>query len=486
MNDKIPRMKKQMIIILMCLFAGQLSAQKLVVSYDYLKDDFTYYKVKRGKKKQMDRAVVGRRSDIKVEVKNFNPFVYSASANFISEEKVEEPNISFFSLLSPIPLQASGRSFLEKIETDQNTRGAAVGGLMKDAKVSTAFGSVQQAYASMYEAERTMLNIDYAIQKLQELKYSTFLPADTIKYYTKQLMGIIVQKPEVNTGDFLALGEELSAQIGESKTTFQMAFNQFNNVAENYAMNNGMNATADPAYKISQQFANDAAQFNTYYTDELVNLKLTSLERLYQSIVNTNFNFNASEVSEGDEMTLTIDFYKNKYDEKGEPIIDIENMADLNKIKSKKVRITVKNDIKINSSVGLGFPTYNDNNDFLNKDSVITSVSGNNFTPNIAAYMNFYPYSGRNLNLGGTFGLGVPMGDDVRNLNMFIGFSGIIGSSNKVVLHAGASLGQVNQLDAGFQVGDRLATATESVPVRRSYQWGAFAGISFAIGNIRN
>jgi hypothetical protein len=338
----------------------------------------------------------------------------------------------------------------------------------------------------MYEAERTIVSIDYAIQKLQELKYSTYLPTDTIKYYTKSLLALITQKPEVNTGDFLALGENLTAQISESKSAFKMAHGQFSNIAESYALTNGINAAADPSYKMAQQFANEAAQFSTFYNDEVVNAKVSLLENLYQSIVNTNFNFNASEVSEGDEMTLTLDFYKNQFDENGNPIIDLENLSNLSKIKSKKVRITVKNDIKINSSIGLGFPSYKNNNDFINRDSVITAVSGNNFTPNISAYMNFYPYSGRNLNIGGTFGVGVPMGDDVRNLNMFIGFSGILGTNNKVVLHAGASLGQVNQLDAGYQTGDKLISALETVPIRRAYQWGAFAGISFSIANIRN
>lgn len=479
-------MRKLLLLLLSVFLVSEINAQKLLVSYDYLKDDFSYYRVKKGKKKIMDRAVVGRRSDVKVEVKNFNPFVYSAQAGFISEERIEEPNISFFSLLSPVPLSTNGKSFLEKIESDEASRGGAVSGMLKDAKVSASFGSVQQAYASMYEAERTIVSIDYAIQKLQELKYSTYLPTDTIKYYTKSLLALITRKPEVNTGDFLALGENLTAQISESKSAFKMAHGQFSNIAESYALTNGINAAADPSYKMAQQFANEAAQFSTFYNDEVVNAKVSLLENLYQSIVNTNFNFNASEVSEGDEMTLTLDFYKNQFDENGNPIIDLENLSNLSKIKSKKVRITVKNDIKINSSIGLGFPSYKNNNDFINRDSVITAVSGNNFTPNISAYMNFYPYSGRNLNIGGTFGVGVPMGDDVRNLNMFIGFSGILGTNNKVVLHAGASLGQVNQLDAGYQTGDKLISALETVPIRRAYQWGAFAGISFSIANIRN
>lgn len=475
---------------LLLLFAfitsEEVCAQKLVVSYDYLKDDFTYYKVRKGKKKLIDRAVVGRKSDIKVEVKNFNPFVYTAKAGFQSLEVNESPNISFFSLLSPMPLTASGTSFLDKIQEESETRAGTATGLLADGRMSKLYSNMQQAYGTLYEAEQELLNVDYAIQKLNELKYNTYLPADSIKSYCNQLLNIILHSEQVNAGDFIAFRQDITARISEGKSSFSMARQSFSNQAEMFALDKGIDAKQDMAFQLAQNLQNTANGFSNYYTDEQIALKLNQLERLYQSIIHTNFNFNAGDVSEGDEMTLVLDFYKNQYDENGEPLVSLDNLESLNKVKSKKVHITVKNDVKINSSVGLAFPSYRNNSDFINKDGVITSVSGNNFTPNMAAFMNFYPYSGRNANLGGTFGLGFPLGNDVRNLNVMMGFSGILGSTNKVVLHAGASLGQVNQLDQGFKVGDTLPDIDDEVPVKQAYQWGVFAGISFSIANIRN
>jgi hypothetical protein len=129
----------------------------------------------------------------------------------------------------------------------------------------------------------------------------------------------------------------------------------------------------------------------------------------------------------------------------------------------------------------MAFPYFNDNNVFINKDSSITAVEGNNFTPNIAAYLNFYPYSGRNATIGGTFGVGVPISSDSKNFNFLMGASTIFGSNNRLVLNFGATLGQVNALDQGYEVGDKLQDALVDVPTRNAYQWGGFIGISFSL-----
>jgi hypothetical protein len=54
------------------------------------------------------------------------------------------------------------------------------------------------------------------------------------------------------------------------------------------------------------------------------------------------------------------------------------------------------------------------------------------------------------------------------------------------VLNAGASLGQVTQLDMGLQNGEMLDNEFMDVPTRQVWQWGAFLGISFSVADVVN
>jgi hypothetical protein len=161
-------------------------------------------------------------------------------------------------------------------------------------------------------------------------------------------------------------------------------------------------------------------------------------------------------------------------------------LEDLVMVKNKKLKVTVKGDLKINSSLGLAFPYYANNFGYINVGGEIVEQPGNNFAPNISAFMNFYPYNGKLGQLGGTFGLGLPIAGDDRNLSVFLGGASLFGSKNRIVLNAGASLGQVTQLDMGLQNGEMLDNEFMDVPTRQVWQWGAFLGISFSVADVVN
>lgn len=82
-----------------------LNAQKLIVEYDYLKDNINYYKLKKsGEKIAIPSASVQRNHQVKVEILNFNPYLYTAKVNFNSSEIAEDGDIGFLNLISPLGL----------------------------------------------------------------------------------------------------------------------------------------------------------------------------------------------------------------------------------------------------------------------------------------------------------------------------------------------------------------------------------------------
>ncbi len=478
---------KTTFLSLCILFTQDVFSQRLLVDYDFLNDDFTYYEVsKDGVKKQISRAMVTRNHNVKVQVSNYNPFVYTAVASYSTKEIQDAPNLNFLSMISPLGLPTGGSSFLNSITTGTET---SRGGLFSDPKATLALEKVQDAYMTLYQAEQMTNNIDFVMQKVHKLKYNPYLPTDSIKAFTHELVSSLFGQSTVETQDFLMVANQINSTVNSDVAKLNSYVQNFEAAYQKYATTRGASGgfEGEGYNKMVQSWGTQAVQFAKSFDSELLLEKLDYLEIEYQSIMNTPFHFNTSDVAKGDEITITIDFYKNPENSDGSLATpSINNLSNLAKVKTKEIDVTVKGDLKINSSLGLAFPYYEDNSDFINKDSVITRIDGNNFTPNIAAYLNFYPYNGKNMTIGGTFGVGVPISADTKNFNFLLGGSTIFGSDNKLVLNFGATLGQVNKLDLGYTEGDNLGDMTSTVPMKKAYQWGGFIGISFALADIGN
>ena len=477
--------KKLSLVILTFLLAQNTFGQRLLIRYDFLNDDYTYFEVsKEGVRKQISRAIVKRNHNIKVEVVNYNPFVYTALASFSSEDFDDTPNLNFLSMISPLGLPTGGSSFLNSISGVETTRG----GLWADPKATQALEKVQSTYMTLYKAEQMTNNIDFVMQKVHKLKYNQYLPTDSIKSFTASLMESLFGEQNIESQDFLSVANQINNTVNSDVARLKSYVTNFKNAYNDYATTRGRSGgfEGEGYDKLVENWGYQAMQFASTFDSELLLKKLDYLETEYQAIMNTPFNFNTSDVANGDQIEITIDFYKNPIDKDGVYAnSSISDVSKLDKIKTKKVDVTVKGDLKINSSIGMAFPYYEDNAEFINRDSSITKIDGTNFTPNLAAYLNFYPYNGKNVSFGGTFGVGIPISSDGKNFNFLMGASTIFGSDNRIILNFGATLGQVNKLDQGFEVGDNLGSSIANVPTRKAYQWGGFVGISFSLVNLK-
>jgi hypothetical protein len=463
--------------LFVCLFLLGLSVtafgQKLIIQYDYIKDDYAFYSEStKGIRKKIAKPVVGRNHVVKVEVVNFNPFLYRATANFDMKSTVESPQFNFASLISPIGMVGNPSSFLSDVLAPPQTRSAQV---FTTAQSKADFDKVKTIYAQMKRAETLLTNLDYLGRKLDQLKNSRYMPGDTIKNTCDLIIADILEvKPDHDlsadlfNASQLLVGRNMKLKADE----LDMAVKRFDVYIASFKASQGKMTAVNTseiesfmhtAQSSALKFASSLPQ-NT----ELLEQKLYYLEEVYQAIKNTPYQFNANTVAKGDEVEVEMTFFDISSDTEKE-------------IKTKKLQVLVAGDLKVTTSVGLGFPFYNENFDYVNRDSFIVQVPGNTNTPNLAAYMNFYPYNGRTLQLGGTFGVGFPISQTSRNFNFLMGASAVIGTSNRVAIHGGATLGQVNTLDNGYEVGNKLGDAISAVPTRNTYDWGYFVGISFGI-----
>ncbi len=474
-------MKKLIVLWFACAMASATLAQGLLIKYDFLKDDFTFYETRPGKPNVLiSKPVVDRNHTVKLEVVNFNKFVYGANCTFESGETDENSKVNFFNLLTPLVVPQSGASFLSQFGApdDEAARG---GSRFNDKLADKSYLSAQNSYQTLYEVERTLKTIDFSIRKLQELKYNRYLPADSIKNMACMMVSKAIKSSGTSHGDFLNSIDQLSASYRQSLSAFKLSAEEFEAAYNRLSSSRGESMGPNTLKKLEDE----VEQMEEYYNEDFITGRINLLENMFESIANTEYKFNASELAENDFIKMEINIFEYPLNDQGLPTaVGLNQLEELNKVKTKKLKITVKGDLKINSSLGLAFPYYNNNFTYINVDGFIEEQSGNNFAPNLAAFMNFYPYNGKLGQLGGTFGLGVPVNGDDRNINILMGASSLFGTDNRIVINAGATLGQINKLDQGLKTGDMLENEFADVPVIQSWQWGAFVGISFSIAKV--
>lgn len=141
--------------------------------------------------------------------------------------------------------------------------------------------------------------------------------------------------------------------------------------------------------------------------------------------------------------------------------------------------IPVTGGLQLSASAGLGFSYFfNRQFGYANRDSVIMRDSSNLVSPGIAAFVHMRARTAGSFTLGLSIGLSWAVLTD-RRLSFLFGPSAFFGESERLVLTAGAALGEVDRLDNGRQLGDKLESATAAVPTQKGYAPGAFVALTY-------
>lgn len=463
-------------------YSQTLQAQSLRIVYDFIKDDVTYYRTSPGDKigKEISSPIVGRNKMVQVEVTNFNKFVYAGNAQYTSKLIASQTDMSFMSLITPLVMPGGSSSFFTSLGGTLPEE-VGRGGLLSTLDASEAYDDLRAAYTQLNQLEVSIGNMDYAIKKLNSLRYNPYLPTDTIVKMADYLVQMIFAKSAVTPNDFTNAIVTFNTRFANTTSEIKNAADNFIKAYDDYAKNAQPGFEGEGMDKTVRQFKTQVSVSSSMYDAKYITQRIDMLESIYSSIKSTSFTFNSSHAAKDDEIDLVLNFYHVPAgaDSNSPVMADLNNLSSLRKVKDKTIKIVVRGDMKVNTSVGLGFPKFGTTDEFFNKDSVITSQSLSGYSPNLAGYVNFYPYTGRIANLGGTFGIGVPLNTKSRSVNMMMGAAALFGNQNRVALHGGLTLGQINKLDEGYKVGDHLLSATQEVPLRTDWEWGAFVGISF-------
>lgn len=487
-ETKYKTMRKLWILLAIAVI-GKVSAQDLIVEYDFISDSYKFYQNNR----PIPQPVIKKNYEVKVQVKNLNPFVFIARCGW--RQQVAENNSSTSSIaamfkgvggLGSISSILTGLN-MDQFEDKSVTRGGA-SLLENNFAAKASLQSTINAYNKLFEIEQILNKVEYSTAKLQKLKLNPYLNADTLKFIAHELTTASLSTPtnkvkNLNATGFIQystnLSNDMAAQYDNLVENTKVFITEYNN----FLTRNGTNFAEVGMDKTINGMINSANLLKAKYNSDLINAKMDALEQQYETITYTPFTYSCNYMATGDLLSLTLDFFQITQPNNA-PVFNSVNITDtMRKVRTKSMNILIRGDMKISTSVGLGFPTYfNKNQTYSNRDSMIYGVSGNNYAPCISTYINFYPYSGRNIHWGGTFGVGIPVQNEGTSaLNFFLGGSAVLGSSSKVVIHGGLAIGQLNLLSAGQKTGDNLGDKITTPVTKKSFVPGAFFGISFAL-----
>lgn len=484
-------MKKHTVLFLAFFALGTLAAQDLTIQYDFIHDKYTY--IQNGK--TINKPTAKKNNEVKVVVKNLNPFVFIARCDW--QETTETDNSSISGIAGLFTGLTGGTEMLSGLMSGLNTDVFELASNRSDLSMFSQYQSAKsdmkaamRSYALLFDLEQTLVKAEFTTKRLNKIKFNPYMPADTLKEVTRLLATNALKCKnqtdyQITATSFLQKATDIQNDMNLEFSNLKTAASNFLIAYNNFAAANGNNFSEAGLNSTIQGMVSVAEAMTDKYNGDMIQATIEALEFQYESIIYTPFEYVCNYVAQGDHLTLTLDFWETSpysrsanYYATGGDAVDT-----LRKIRSKTVNILVAGDMKINTGVGLGFPTYFDKNQtYSNRDSIITSTPGNNYSPTIATYISFYPYSGKNVHYGGCFGVGIPVqSQGTSNLNFFLGGSAVLGSNSKVGIHAGLAIGQLDLLGNGQKVGDNLGDAYASPTTKRQFSTGAFFGISFAL-----
>jgi hypothetical protein len=160
-----------------------------------------------------------------------------------------------------------------------------------------------------------------------------------------------------------------------------------------------------------------------------------------------------------------------------------------NTLKTRNIKLYSTGGFKINTGIALTLNNFGSSSQefYIEENGTIGADSNNYLTPNLSTMINFYPYLGENFNVGGSFGLSIPIsGDNINGISFLLGPSLHFGSKSRLSLSGGLAYGPVNKLKNGLEVGDTPSSESIDTFTKSVYDFGYFFGISFSLFDLNN
>ena len=453
------------------------SQEKYRVTYNYLTEEINYYKLDKlnNIKDTLTTPKFKRNSLIELKLVNVNPFAVSIQTD-VKEETIH-PKMSgfnFSSLLGNVN-SLSGQSLnlnLENVSKEssflsrgEKSRGSnIISGFSGLNKLTSTISAMEASFMANllnpnFDKKEIIKNLKDASFKIKNNRL-TNNPNDNFYSFLYNLDNVVKEDVKVLENEISNISSTIDDAVDTEKPLSRGELIQKNNTFKNL----------DDLKK-----SLNAKQLNTSQS-------LSKIKALYASLEASNFEQTYDYIIEADKVAIELKFLQSELSE-----IENEDASNTSLIKTRSLKLFSKGGFKINTSVAL---TLNDFGSkakefYIDDNDVIGEDLGSGSTPNISTMINFYPVMGENFNIGGSFGVSIPISGESRGMNFLLGPTLFLGSKSRLSLSGGVAYGSVNQLKNGLEVGD-VTTITDIDSYTKSvYDFGYYFGISFSLFEIK-
>lgn len=468
----------KILFITSLLFASAfvLAQEKYRIQYDYKTDNFEYFKLDKSNKitDTLNNPKFKRNSLIEIKLLNVNPFAINIKTD-VKEEEIHKAGANGFNisnLLGGITSVSGNDLKLNVTNLPTNTLNASRGeSVSRGENITNKFSDLNTLST----------NVDALKKSLLANLTNPNLDKETI---LKNLMQVASVQEDVRISDpnknFHVYLSSLKKIVAEDANTISSNINDIKNemevkVSNEKVVSRGELQAQNTTFSNLETLLSQLKESSTW-----TNENLNKIEALYSSLEASSFEQTYDYEISADKVNLQLQFVQSDFANK------LDDDSTINTLKTRHVKLLSKGGFKINTSVALTLNNFKSksNDFFIDENGVIGSDSNNYFTPNLSTMINFYPVMGENFNIGGSFGVSIPIADAVNGINYLFGPSIILGNDSRLALSGGIAYGPVKKLINGLKVGDATTLNDVSSFTKNVYDLGFYFGISFSVFNL--
>ncbi|WP_339886659.1 hypothetical protein [uncultured Flavobacterium sp.] len=474
-------MKRLVLSAIILCSTFTFAQEKYRIQYDYKTDNFEYFKLDKTNKiiDTLNNPKFKRNSLIEIKLLNVNPFAVNIKTD-VKEEEIHTSGsngFNFSNLLGGITSVSGNDLKLNVTNLPSNSLAPSRGEGNSNANKSRG----EKINSKFSELNTLSTNIDALKKTLLANLTNPNLDKETILKNLIQVASIQedsrITDPNQNFHVYLS---SLKKIINEDSNTISANINEIKSeidaqAIENTSVSRGELRAQNMTYTNLEALLGKLNESSNWTTENL-----NKIESLYTSLESSSFEQTYDYEISADKVNLELQFIQSDFANK------LDDDTSLATLKTRHVKLSSKGGFKINTSVALTLNNFKSksNDYFIDEDGVIGADSNNYFTPNLSTMINFYPVMGENFNLGGSFGISVPISDAINGINYLFGPSIILGNQSRLALSGGVAYGPVKKLINGLEVGDTTSLNDVSSFTKNVYDFGFYFGISFSIFNL--
>jgi len=462
-------MKIIYLMLFICIYSISFSQEKYKVIYDYTENTTTYYKL--GKNNQitdtLSKPKFKKNSSIEIELKNVNPFALEVITE-IKEDEIHKTTggLNFGSFLSgfggmtgdALKINPQNLHENEQFFRGDKSRSSSPSDLAELNSLIVNIDAIKKTIVAdlanpNLNKKQIIENIQNIASKIDDVRLGD--PHENFYYYLSTLDAII-QEYKLNLATDI---NEMFIEI-EDQTTIEESFTR-GDVKNKNAVYRVLQSTKDGLDSSTSQASSN----------------IEDIQSLYQALASSEFDMTYDYQLDADKAEVKLQFLSADFS---------SSHTDKKLLKTREIVLNSQGGFKVNTSVALTLTNFGAkaNDYYIDREGIIKAEPKNYFVPSIGAMINFYPVISESFNIGGSFGLSIPISDDINGINFLLGPSIYLGNENRVVISGGVAFGPVNRLTNGFKVDDMADTFSLDNYIKTVYDFGYFFGVSFSVLNV--